>query len=114
MHDAGNLSLEARPGGECRETLPGGGGLTQLLVIYLAPLSTLRLEGARGPLQVLGVAGLLTFCLKDQAAATLTTATYEAGGHEKGGFDSMSAAVDHVFDAQLGRLKTYVETGATP
>lgn len=114
LHDAGNLSLEARPGGEWRETLSGGGGLTHLVVIYLALLSILRLEGALGTLQVLGVADHPTFSLEDQGAATLTTATYEVGGHENGGFDSMAAAVGHVLDAQLGRLKTYVETGATP
>jgi uncharacterized protein YndB with AHSA1/START domain len=113
-HDARNLTLEARPGGEWLEILPNGGGARHMVVIYAAPPSTLRLEGALGPLQALGVAGHLTFTLADQRGSTLITATYDVGGHSQGGFDEMAAAVDHVLDAQLGRLKTYAETGVTP
>jgi len=113
-HDARNLSLEVRPGGEWRETLPGGGGARHMVVVYAAPPSALRLEGALGPLQAMGVVGHLTFTLKDQGGATLITETYDAGGHAQGGLDKLAPPVDGVLDAQLGRLKAYVETGKTP
>jgi len=113
-HDARNLSLEPRAGGEWRETLPGGGSARHMVVVYVAPPSTLRLEGALGPLQAMGVIGHLTFTLKDQSGATLITETYDAGGHAPDGLDKLATPVDGVLDAQLGRLKSYVETGKTP
>ena len=113
-HDARNLSLVAKPGGFWLETLPGGGGVRHLVVVYVDPPSTLRLEGALGPLQAFGVAGHLTFALKDQGGGTLITETYDVGGHAPGGLDKISAVVDHVLGEQLDRLKTLSETGKTP
>jgi uncharacterized protein YndB with AHSA1/START domain len=113
-HDAHNLSLEAKPGGGWFETLPSGGGVRHLVVVNIDPPTLLRLEGALGPLQGLGVTGHLTFSLKAQGEATLITETYDAGGHAPGGLDKLADPVDRVLSEQLERLKTFVETGAVP
>jgi len=113
-HEARNLVLEPRIGGDWRETLPNGGGARHLVVVYVAPPNALRLEGALGPLQSLGVTGHLTFTLKTQGDGTLVTQTYDVGGHAPGGLVSLADPVDHVLGEQLSRLKTLVETGKTP
>jgi uncharacterized protein YndB with AHSA1/START domain len=113
-HDAANLALEPRVGGEWRETLPDGGGVRHMVVVNVAPPTTLRLEGGLGPLQALGVAGHLTFALKAQGATTQVTQTYDVGGHAPGGLTQMAGPVDHVLGEQLSRLKALAETGKAP
>ena len=112
--DARNLSLTVKPGGFWQETLPAGGGARHMVVVLVKPPTMLRLEGALGPLQAMGVAGHLTFSLKPEDKGTLVTETYDAGGHAPGGLDKLAAPVDGVLGQQLARLKTRVETGKTP
>lgn len=112
--DARNLTLSPKPGGFWQETLPSGGGVRHMVVVLVDPPSTLRLEGALGPLQALGVAGHLMFKLTPQAAATLVTETYDVGGHAPGGLDKLAGPVNEVLDEQLGRLKSYAETTHAP
>ena len=113
-HDARNLTLTPRPGGDWLETLPNGGGVRHMAVVFAAPLTTLRLEGGLGPLQALGVAGHLTFTLTPDGEATLVTLTYDVGGHAPGGLDKLAAPVDAVLGEQLGRLATAAEGGKSP
>jgi uncharacterized protein YndB with AHSA1/START domain len=110
-NDAKNLALDLRTGGAWTERLPDGGGVTHLTVVYLAPLKVLRLEGALGPLQSMGVAGHLTYVLAQKDGATTLTATYDVGGHAPGGLDKLAAPVDGVLGGQIQRLKREVETG---
>lgn len=107
---AASLQLEARAGGAWRETWPGGAVL-HLTVVNMQPDRLLRLEGALGPLQAMGVAGHLTWTLKAQGEATIVTETYDIGGHGPGGLDKLASPVDQVLSAQLERLKRQVETG---
>jgi uncharacterized protein YndB with AHSA1/START domain len=109
-HDARNLTLSPRPGGFWQETLPSGGGARHMVVVLVDPPSVLRLEGALGPLQAMGVVGHLTFRLTPQADGTSVTETYDAGGHAPGGLDKLADPVDAVLDEQLGRLKAHVES----
>ena len=109
--DAANLSIDARPGGCFCEKLPDGGGVEHLAVVYVAPGKTLRLRGALGPLQGHGLAGSMTWRLAAAGAATKVELTYSVGGYMQGGFDKMAPAVNFVVGEQLGRLKSYVETG---
>jgi uncharacterized protein YndB with AHSA1/START domain len=106
--DAHNLTLSAKPGGFWQEALPGGGA-RHMVVILAIPPSTLRLEGALGPLQALGVVGHLTFKLAPQGGGTMITETYDVGGHAQGGLDKLAGPVDGVLDEALGRLKAHVE-----
>ena len=112
--DAHNLTLDPRLGGFWQESLPNGGGVRHMVVVYINPPTTLRLEGALGPLQDFGVAGHLTFKLTTHGATTSIVATYDVGGHSPGGLDKIAGAVDGVLGEQVQRLKVRVETGETP
>src|SRR5262245_43003616 len=57
--NAAALSLSTTSGGCFCETLPGGGHVRHLTVLYVDPGKALRLSGGLGPLQPLGVAGSL-------------------------------------------------------
>jgi uncharacterized protein YndB with AHSA1/START domain len=115
-HDAANLTLDATVGGAWLERMPSGGGVRHLTVVFVDPPTTLRLEGALGPMQALGAAGHLTFSLKARDGGTEVTATYDIGGHAAGpgGLGALSAVVDRVLGEQADRLKTYAETGREP
>lgn len=109
--DSKNLSMDARPGGCFCETLPNGGGLEHLRVVYVAPGEILRLSGALGPLQASGVAGHLTWRLTGGSGGTTVTLSYGVGGFIEGGFEPIAPAVNAVLGEQLRRLKLFVETG---
>ena len=52
--DSTNLSLEAEAGGCFCESLPDGGSVQHMEVVYAEPGKTLRLRGSLGPLQGMG------------------------------------------------------------
>ena len=108
--DASNLSIALKPGGFFLEALPGG-GVRHMVVVYAHPNDMLRLEGALGPLQALGVAGHLTWSLKEKDGGTTVTQTYDVGGHATGGLAVFATPVDEVLGDQASRLKRFVETG---
>jgi uncharacterized protein YndB with AHSA1/START domain len=109
--DASHLSIDLAPGGALDEGLTDGGGVRHLVVVNSQTWRLLRLQGALGPLQALGVAGSLTFTLKETATGTQLTETYDVGGHAPGGVGQFAAPVDGVMALQMGRLKKFVETG---
>ena len=109
--DAGNLSIDARPGGCFCEKLTNGGGLEHMRVIYAAPGEMLRMSGALGPLQASGVAGSLTWSLAATPGGTTVELSYSVGGFLPGGFEKIAPAVSGVLEEQLRRLKLFVETG---
>jgi uncharacterized protein YndB with AHSA1/START domain len=111
-HDAGNLTLDAKAGGCWCETLPGGGSVQHLVVVYAAPGHALRLRGALGPFQGMGVDGALTVSLKANAGGTDVTMVYALGGYAKDGFADLAKAGDGVLGEQLERLKRAAETGS--
>jgi uncharacterized protein YndB with AHSA1/START domain len=108
--DAKHLHLEARAGGCWCETLPNGGSVAHLMVVYIDPGKALRLRGALGPFQGLGVSGALTWKLKPAADGTDLSVTYALGGYNKDGFAELSRAGDGVLTAQVGRLKKLLES----
>ncbi|HVN02317.1 MAG TPA: SRPBCC family protein [Caulobacteraceae bacterium] len=110
-HDAKNFQLELKPGGCLCETLPGGGGVRHLSVIFVAPGKTAILDGALGPLIFSGSAGRLVWSLAEKDGHTTLTQTYYVGGYYPGGFDKIAPAVDGVLTEQIARLKRLVETG---
>jgi hypothetical protein len=83
-----------------------------MTVIYLAPNKALRLRGALGPLQAMGVIGSLTVTLASAGTGTDLTFDYAVGGYAKDGFENLSKGVDAVLGSQATRLKMLVETGA--
>lgn len=109
-HDGANMSLDLRPGGAWLERLPGG-GVVHMTVLFVSPYKTLRLDGALGPLQGMGVVGRMTFTLAEAGGVTTLVNVYDAGGHAPGGLDKLAGPVDGVLGAQMRRLKAYIETG---
>jgi hypothetical protein len=111
-HNAANLVLDAKAGGCLCETLPGGGSVQHLTVVYADPArTTLRLRGPMGPFQGLGVDGALTFSLKADGGGTALVLDNNVGGYIKGGFGPWSAAADAMLTDLVAHLKAYAETG---
>ena len=106
---AANLTLDARAGGCWCETLPDGGSVEHMRVVNIAPGKVLRLRGALGPLQGLGVEGAMTLSVKAAASGTDITISYAAGGYAKDGLDGLSKVVDHVLGEQLERLRKLID-----
>lgn len=110
--DGANLALSAKPGGCFCETLPGGGFVKHMDVVYAAPGKLLRLSGGLGPLQGMGASGAMTFEFKAEGPNTHLTVTYIVSGFVAGqGFATLAPAVDGVLSEQVGRFKRFAETG---
>jgi uncharacterized protein YndB with AHSA1/START domain len=107
--NADNLKLDARAGGCWCETLPDGGSAEHLRVVFAAPGKALRLRGALGPLQGMGVEGAMTWSLKASGTGTDISVSYAVGGFAKDGFDDLSKGVDHVLGEQIERLKKLID-----
>jgi hypothetical protein len=111
---AANLVLDARAGGCWCESLPDGGSVEHLRVVYVSPGKILRLRGALGPFQGLAVDGVMTLSVKSVADGTDISLTYAVGGYAKDGFDGLSKGADRVLGEQLERLKRLVEGESVP
>jgi uncharacterized protein YndB with AHSA1/START domain len=112
--DAGNLRLDARPGGCLCETLPNGGFIAHATVTYVAPGETVRMSGALGPLHEHAVIGTLTWQFAAAGQGTTATLTYSVAGSFPGGLEKVAAPVDTVLGDQLRRLKAHVDGAQRP
>jgi uncharacterized protein YndB with AHSA1/START domain len=110
--DAANLSFDAKAGGCWCETIPGGGSVLHMTIVYAVPGKTLRLRGALGPFQTMPVEEVMIWSLTPVGDGTDVTLVNAYGGYTKDGFDKISHVVDSVMGEQIGRLKAYVETGS--
>jgi hypothetical protein len=106
---AANLKLDARAGGCWCESLPDGGSVEHLRVVYIAPGKALRLRGALGPFQGLAVNGAMTWSVKSNGSGSDILLSYVVGGYAKDGFDALAKAADHVLGEQIARLKNTVD-----
>ena len=107
--DATRLVLETRAGACFCETMPDGGSIQHGVVVYARPGQALRVNGALGPLQELGVTGSLTWALEGGAGGTTVTLTYAVGGYAPGGLDQLATIVDQVVGSQVTRMKAAIE-----
>jgi len=110
--NAANLHLDARAGGCWCESLPNGGSVQHLTVVYVDPVKALRLRGALGPFQGLGAEGAMTWSLKAAKDGTDLSVTYALGGYSKDGFEELSKAADGVLTEQVEHLRQASEKGA--
>jgi uncharacterized protein YndB with AHSA1/START domain len=106
---AANLSLDARAGGCWCESLPDGGSVEHMRVVYVAPGKTLRMRGALGPFQGLGVDGAMTWSVKAGASGTDISFSYVLGGYAKEGLEGLSKAADRVLGEQLESLRKLID-----
>lgn len=112
--DAANFSLGAQAGGCFCESLPGGGSVEHMRVVFAQPGTRLRLAGGLGPLQPMGASGTMEFALEaDGDSATRLTLRYTVSGWAPDGLAAIADPVDAVLGEQLARLAAYLD-GRTP
>jgi uncharacterized protein YndB with AHSA1/START domain len=109
--NAANLTLDPKAGGCLCESLPNGGSVQHLVVVFASPGDTLRFRGAMGPFQGEGVDGALTFTLKARDGGTDLVLDNNVGGYFRGGFGKISGAADEMLTDLVAHLKAYAETG---
>jgi uncharacterized protein YndB with AHSA1/START domain len=110
--DAANLSFDAHAGGCWCETMPGGGSVLHMTVVYAVPGKVLRLRGAMGPFQEMATESVMTWTLKSTKDGTDLELVDSTGGYAIGGLQKIATVVDRVMGEQVARLKSYVETGS--
>lgn len=109
--DVANPRIDATQGGCFCESLPTGGSVRHLEVVYADPGKTLRLTGGRGPLQATAATGTMTWELEEADSGTSISVTYAVGGYVPDGLDTWAEAVDRVVGEQLSRLARFVTAG---
>ncbi len=108
--DATNLYFDARLGGCFCERLPNGGGVEHLRIIYLAPESEIRMQGALGPLQQMGLHGSMIWQMTASDQGSKIIFQYTVSGFlQDGGFEGLAPAVDGVIGSQLQGLIAFLE-----
>lgn len=108
--NAANLTLDARAGGCWCESLPGGGSVEHLHVIFVSPGKVIRLRGALGPFQALAVEGVMNWTVKPNGNGSDISVSYAIGGYSKDGFDALSKAADQVLGVQIERLRKLIDS----
>ncbi len=101
---ARNMAIKPEPGGCWCETLPDGGFVRHMDVVYAAPGKMLILKGGMGPLLFMGAVGALTIKFEPLDEGTHVTLTFAVGGHDEKAWKDLPAAVDAVLTEQLGRF----------
>ena len=98
-----NLSLAADVGG-CFCERWDGGSVEHGRVVAVFPGKLLRLDAALGPLQEMGVTGVITFALEEKDGATTLVATHRVSGDAAHKLDGLAPIVDQVNALQFGGL----------
>lgn len=106
--DARKLSIEAVANG-CFCERDGERQAAHMRVVFVDPPQTLRLLGGLGPLQGMGLDGVLEFSLQAQGErSTTVTMRYRAGGYVSEDLSQLVPVVDQVQGQQLGGLRDYL------
>lgn len=101
--DARNLRLKAKVGGCWCETWDGN-AVRHLAVISVMPGSSLVMEGGLGPLQAMGVNGVMAFTVAPEGDGARISLTYTVGGFFDPSAEAIAPAVDGVLGEQMGNL----------
>jgi hypothetical protein len=107
---AANLSLALEAGG-CFCERWAEGSAEHARVVFVRKDQAVRLRGALGPLQAMGLDGLLSFELAPAEEGTRLDVSYRLSGDALHALAPIASAVDGVIGEQAGRLKRFVETG---
>lgn len=113
--DATKLSIEPRAGG-CFCEIDGARQAEHLRVVYVEPGKLLRMSGGLGPLQGMGLHGVLEFRLtpaqQDGRDGARIVLFYRAGGYGPEDLAAFAPVVDKVQAQQLGGLLTRLRAKA--
>lgn len=96
------------------EKLEKGGFCRHMEIVFCQPGKTLRMTGGLGPLQEMGVNGVMSFNFKENGDQTEILFTYNVLGNKAQQLDKIAPAVAAVLNGQLDRLKKYCDQVATP
>jgi hypothetical protein len=77
-------------------------------VVFVDPGKLLRLTGGLGPLQGMGLDGVLEFRLEAAGDGTSITMFYRAGGYTPDDLTQLASIVDQVQGLQLDGLADYL------
>lgn len=113
--DARRLSFEPRAGGCWCERWGEGQSVEHgrvIMVMEHEGVRTLRVAGALGPLQSLGVNGVLTFTVAPLASGAKIEMSYRVWGDTELGLDRAAEPVNQVLMEQFGRLNRYTASGS--
>ena len=98
-----SLSLAADVGG-CFCERWDGNAVEHGRVVLVMPGKMMRLDAALGPLQEMGVSGVITFALEEKDGATTLVATHRVTGDAAHKLDQLAPIVDRVNALQFGGL----------
>ncbi len=113
--DASRLSFDMRAGGCWCERWGGGQSVEHgrvVLVMEHEGVRTLRLNAALGPLQSMGVTGVLTYTVAPHPNGAKITMTYRVSGDPSLSLDQAAPLVDQVMMEQFGRLSRFSTAGS--
>jgi uncharacterized protein YndB with AHSA1/START domain len=112
--DARHISVDLRAGGCWCERWNGQSVEHGRVVLVMEHegVRTLRFNSALGPLQELGVSGVLTFTIAPHASGAKITMTYRVAGEPGLGLDQIAPLVDTVLTEQFGRLVRFSSSGS--
>lgn len=101
------LTIDPRAGG-CFCEISGERQAQHLQVVFVNPPNLLRLTGALGPMQGMGLSGVVEWRLKVAESGTRITLWYRAGGYSPEDLVKLAPVVDEVQGLQLGGLANYL------
>lgn len=112
--NARNLRLEPRAGGCWCERWADGQveHMRVVLVLDHEGQRTLRLAGGLGPLQEMGVTGVMTFTIAPHGTGSMLTMDYRVSGDSSLTLDQIAPGVDAVLTEQFDRLVRFTRTGS--
>lgn len=106
---ASTLAIEARAGGcFCERAADNVRQAQHLQVVHLEPGAALRMTGGLGPLQGMGLHGVLDVTFKAVDGGTSVTWRYRAGGYTPDDLSKLAPIVDRVQAQQLAGLATHL------
>jgi uncharacterized protein YndB with AHSA1/START domain len=113
--DAHNLTLGGNAG-DCfceRWKDPAGrdNSARHGVVLMARADQALRIEGALGPLQGMGVGAVLSIATRGEGGGTVLTMVYKVNGSSASGLDTLAPSVNAVLQAQFTRLANFAATG---
>jgi uncharacterized protein YndB with AHSA1/START domain len=100
---ASKLTIDPRAGG-CFCEIAQGRQAQHMQVVFADPPRLLRMSGGLGPLQGMGLSGVLEWRLSAIDGGTRIVLWYRAGGYAPDDLSKLAPAVDSVQALQLGGL----------